>query len=94
MDIDLLKIVGQIAGIGGLALGVFLLLFRDLLRKRIFPRLTKKQGFRLLSLIAVLVRWQAVWSRISPAGHMAAPTSFSSSSKYPLPPLPGSWRLL
>jgi hypothetical protein len=30
MDADVLKIVGQVAGIGGLALGVFLLLFRDI----------------------------------------------------------------
>ena len=30
MDAQVLKTVGQIAGIGGLALGVFLLLFKDL----------------------------------------------------------------
>ena len=47
--------MGQIAGIGGLALGVFLLLFRDIIRKRIFPQLAKRDAYRLLRLIAILV---------------------------------------
>ena len=55
MDAELLKAVGQIAGIGGLALGVFLLLFRDIIRKTIFPQLTRRDGYRLLRLTAVLV---------------------------------------
>jgi len=55
MEATLLKTVGQIAGIGGIALGVFLLLFRDIIRKRIFPKLTKAQAFQLIRLIAVLV---------------------------------------
>ena len=55
MDATLLQTMGQIAGIGGLALGVFLVLFRDLIGKRIFPQLTQVQAFRLLRLIAVLV---------------------------------------
>ncbi len=38
-----------------MALGVFLLLFRDIIQKKIFPQLTKKQGFQLLILVAVLV---------------------------------------
>ncbi len=55
MEADVLKTVGQIAGIGGLALGVFLLLFRDIIRKQIFPQLTKKDAYRLLRLISTLV---------------------------------------
>ena len=55
METELLRTVGQIAGIGGIALGVFLLLFRDIIRKKIFPTLTKQQGFQLLMLISVLV---------------------------------------
>ena len=50
-----MKVVGQIAGIGGVSLGVFLLLFRDIIRKIISPQLTKEQGFRLLVLISILV---------------------------------------
>jgi hypothetical protein len=55
MEAELLKTVGQIAGIGGLALGVFLLLFRDIIRKQIFPQLAKRDAYRLLQLIAILV---------------------------------------
>lgn len=55
MDTELLKTVGQIAGIGGIALGVFLLLFRELIRKSILPRLPAREASRFLTLIAVLV---------------------------------------
>ena len=57
MDAKLLEIVGQIAGIGGLALGVLLIIFRDIIRKNIFPRLPPGQAYRLLRLIT-----GAVWS--------------------------------
>ncbi|MGA9771414.1 MAG: hypothetical protein WBV94_20440 [Blastocatellia bacterium] len=55
MNAELLKIVGQVAGIGGIAIGMFLILFRDVIRKNIFPNLTKDQAYRLLRLIVVLV---------------------------------------
>ena len=55
MEFDVLRIVGQIAGIGGIALGVVLLLFREVIRKKIFPNLTKQQAYRLLRLLLVLV---------------------------------------
>lgn len=55
MEAELLKTVGQVAGIGGIALGVFLLLFRDIIRKKIFPPLPPRQSFQLLVLISVLV---------------------------------------
>jgi hypothetical protein len=70
MDTEMIKTVGQVAGIGGIALGVFLLLFRDLIRKQIFPMLAKREAYRLLRLVAVLV-WSValagigawVWTR-------------------------------
>jgi len=55
MDADIIKTVSQTAGIGGVALGIYLLLFRDIIRKQIFPELSKQHAFRLLRLIAVLV---------------------------------------
>lgn len=57
MGADVLKVMGQVAGIGGLALGVFLLLYRDLIYKNIFPKLPPAQAYRLLRLLAI-----AVWS--------------------------------
>jgi len=55
MDLEFFKTVGQIAGIGGLGLGVLLLVFRDIIAKSIFPTLKKEDAYRLLRLIAVLV---------------------------------------
>ena len=55
MDAGLLKTLGQISGIGGIALGVFFLLYRDLIRKSIFPKLNKADAYRLLRLISVLI---------------------------------------
>jgi hypothetical protein len=57
MDAKLLEIAGQVAGIGGLALGVLLIVFRDIIRKNIFPKLPSAQAYRLLRLIT-----GAVWS--------------------------------
>jgi hypothetical protein len=55
MEREILKIAAEVAGLGGLALGVLLLVCRDVLTKNIFPNLTKKQGYALLRLIVVLV---------------------------------------
>ena len=55
MDIELLKTLGQALGIGGLALGIFFLLFREVIRKSIFPTLKKDDAYRLLRLITVLI---------------------------------------
>jgi hypothetical protein len=55
MDAELLKTLGQILGIGGLAVGIFFLLFREIIRKSIFPMLKKDDAYRLLRLISVLI---------------------------------------
>ena len=55
MDVGIVKVLAQVVGIGGAALGVFLILYRDIIRKNIFPGLTKQQAYRLLTLIVVLV---------------------------------------
>jgi hypothetical protein len=57
MDAKLLEIVGQTAGIGGVALGVLLIVFRDIIRKNNFPKLPPEQAYRLLRLIT-----GAMWS--------------------------------
>lgn len=49
MEAGLLETVGKAAGIGGIAIGVLLLLFRDVVRKNIFPKLSAKDAYRLLS---------------------------------------------
>ena len=57
METELLKTVGQVAGIGGITLGVLLLLFRDIIRQNIFPKLPPPEAYRLLRLIT-----GAIWS--------------------------------
>lgn len=51
---SLLNVVGQIAGIGGLALGILLLIFREVIRKNIFPNLAQVQAYRIIRLIVSL----------------------------------------
>jgi hypothetical protein len=55
METSFFETIGKIAGIGGIALGVFLLLFREVIRKNIFPNLTKLQAYKLFRLIVILV---------------------------------------
>src|SRR5687768_8874305 len=43
-----LETVAKVAGIGGIALGVVLLLFREVVRKNIFPKLSPQDAYRLL----------------------------------------------
>jgi hypothetical protein len=52
---DFIKEWGLIAGVAGLGLGVFLVLFREVIRKKIFPTLTKRQGFQTLLTFMLLV---------------------------------------
>jgi hypothetical protein len=57
MEQELFTTLGGIAGIGGVALGIVFLLFRDVIARSIFPKLTQAQGYKLLGLLTV-----AVWS--------------------------------
>ena len=53
-EYSILEKVGQIAGIGGLSLGVLLLIFKEILRKNIFPSLNRKQAYSIIKLIIIL----------------------------------------
>ena len=63
MDLEIVKVVGQVAGIGGLSIGFVILIFRDIIRKNIFPSLTKSQSFRII-LIVVICTWSIALSGI------------------------------
>src|SRR5688572_14538341 len=54
MESSILRVVGQVAGIGGISLAVFLILFREAIRKKLFPEMTKQQGFRALMVFMIL----------------------------------------
>jgi len=74
MDAEFFKTLGQLAGIGGIALGVFMYLFREVIRKSIFPKLNKKDAYKFLQLITILI-WSVaivgigawVWTEIHPS---------------------------
>ena len=55
MEASVLETVGKVAGIGGIALGVLLLFFREVVRKNIFPKLSPKDAYRLLTTMTVAV---------------------------------------
>jgi hypothetical protein len=55
METGIMETVAKVAGIGGIAFGVVLILFRDIVRKSIFPKLSPKDAYRLLTTITVAV---------------------------------------
>ncbi|MGZ8526501.1 MAG: hypothetical protein ACXWVV_02830 [Kaistella sp.] len=55
MDTELLKILGQVAGIGGVGAGILLIIYKEIIRKNIFPNLGKDYAYFLLRLIVILV---------------------------------------
>jgi hypothetical protein len=79
MDEHILKIVGQIAGIGGLGMGVALIVFKEIIRKNIFPKLKPHQAYSLLRLISILC-WSialggiAAWAFTSRSATPQVPT--------------------
>jgi hypothetical protein len=54
MDAGTFKTLGETAGLAGLAVGLILLLSREIVRKNVFPALSKRDAYRLLRAIAVL----------------------------------------
>lgn len=54
MDAQILRIVGSVAGLAGLAVGMILQLYREIVRKNVFPMLTRTDAYKLLRTIAVL----------------------------------------
>src|SRR5947207_1809572 len=72
MEEHLLQAVGKIAGIGGLSIGVFLLLFREVIRKNIFPTLSDDHAYRLIRqfmylTFGIAVCGIAAWTYVSAA---------------------------
>ena len=55
MDYNLFKVVGAVAGIGGIAFASIVYIFREVIRKEIFPQLTREQACGLLNRIIVLI---------------------------------------
>ncbi len=64
MELQALETLGKVAGIGGIAVGVMLLVFRDALRKSILSKMTRQQSFRIVTMSMVLV-WSVALAGIA-----------------------------
>ena len=51
---NIFRIVGATSGLAGLAVGMIVILFKEVIRKRIFPMLPKREAYGLLRLVLVL----------------------------------------
>jgi hypothetical protein len=54
VDAGMLKIAGAIAGTIGIITALVFIVFREIIRKKIFPRLTKVQAYRIFITIIIL----------------------------------------
>jgi hypothetical protein len=93
MDAQVLRTVGGVAGLAGLAIGMILLLYREIVRKNVFPMLSKRDGYRLLRTITVL-SWSLAmfgilcWAWSNTVLHRNQSTITSSISETQLDPAP------
>jgi hypothetical protein len=86
MDVQIFRTLGGIAGLAGLAIGMILLLYREIVRKNVFPALTKRDAYRLLRNIAIL-SWSIamfgilcwVWSTAILHRNQPAPASIAAA---------------
>jgi len=60
VEMEILADLGRVAGIGGIAIGALLVIFRDVVRKNVFSNLPPETSFSLLRLIVVLTWTVAV----------------------------------
>ena len=87
---ELMETLGQIAGLGGIAIGSFLMMGRDILRKKIFPSLTKAQSFKILNTL-ILLTWSL--SVIGLAGWIYLESVKSNKSEHVETGIPNTGRL-
>jgi hypothetical protein len=80
MDGQIFQILGGVAGLAGLAVGLILFIYREILSKSILPQLSKRDAYRLLRNIAFLS-----WS-IAMVGIFC----WAWSAKIPQPSLPAA----
>ena len=85
MEAQVIETVAKTAGIGGIAIGALLLIFRETLRKSIFPKMTREQGYKTIRMILVMVWTVAlagiaawVWAGSQPPGETLSTTGDGS----------------
>ena len=86
MELETLKTLGQIAGIGGIAVGVLLIVLRSIIGKKIFPSLSPEQSYKIFRLIIIVVFFVSVigvvsWVYISEVKEGNGKSIFSGGNK-------------
>ncbi len=87
MNLELLEALGKIAGIGGIALGVGLIVLRGVIRKSVLRRLSEADAYRLLRMVAIFTWTIALagigawtWVEVSPStGQRADDSSITTT---------------
>lgn len=51
--LELFATLGKFAGLAGLALGVFLLIFRDIIRRELFQNVSSEDTYKLFRLLVI-----------------------------------------
>lgn len=86
VNLDIVKAVSQIAGPAGLAMGVFLILMRDVIAKNIFPGLTKKHANGIIRIL-IFASWSIVVFAIFAWAYVSTNQSAQNSQAVSYPPL-------
>jgi hypothetical protein len=53
MNVEMLKVAGAVAGAIGILTALITIVFREIIRKNVFPQLTKKQAYKILLSIII-----------------------------------------
>lgn len=55
MELNIFKLFGQVAGIGGLTLAILFLIFRDIIKKKVFKTMSATQSYKIFRMIIVFL---------------------------------------
>ncbi|QDV51147.1 hypothetical protein [Gimesia fumaroli] len=84
---ETLKTFAMYGGVGGISLAVLMFVFRDIIRKNIFPKLTREQAFKIINRIifvtgAVAVVGLVCWAYVSMALGNTSKTPVRESKEF------------
>ena len=86
-ELDFLRSLAGALGLGGLVVGTFFLLFRDMIRRRVFSRMSERETSRFFRLTAILIFAFAVLGLLIYASGFPRPESEVARSER-LPNIP------
>ncbi|MBD9437319.1 hypothetical protein IB223_14545 [Pseudoxanthomonas sp. PXM03] len=82
MDAQVLVALAKACGVAGLAIGVMWLIYREILRRDIFPRLKQWQAFTIICLITVLIFAVVMTALLANRGEPPLPGELPASAHF------------